>query len=115
MVEGMKSTGGKNKQTKKKQKEPNTWINSDQMLTTQGFPCSSAGKESACNAGDPGLIPGSGRSPGEGLDDPLQYSGLENSMDYTVHGSQRMGQDSHFHFLSFYKDNVISADESNHF
>ena len=43
----------------------------------QGFP-----DESACNAGDPGLIPGSGRSPGEGIGNPLQYSGLENPMDY---------------------------------
>ena len=49
-----------------------------------GFPCGSAGKESACNAGDLGLIPGFGRSPGEGKGYPLQYSGLENSMDYTV-------------------------------
>ena len=40
----------------------------------QGFSDSSVGKESACNAGDPGLIPGSGRSPGEGIDHPLQYS-----------------------------------------
>ena len=39
------------------------------------FPGSSAGKESACNAGDPGLIPGLGRSPGEGIDYPLLYSG----------------------------------------
>ena len=46
-----------------------------------GFPCGSAGKESACNAGDLGLIPGLGRSPGEGKDYPLQYSGLENSVD----------------------------------
>ena len=46
----------------------------------------SAGKESACNVGDLGLIPGLGRSPGEGNGYPLQYSGLENSMDCTVHG-----------------------------
>ena len=39
-----------------------------------GFPDSSVGKESACNAGDPGLIPGSGRSTGEGIGYPLQYS-----------------------------------------
>ena len=39
-----------------------------------GFPGSSAGKESACNAGDPGSIPGSGRFPGEGIGYPLQYS-----------------------------------------
>ena len=51
------------------------------MLTNAGFPGSSAGKESACNAGDLDSIPGLGRSPGEGNDYPLQYSGLENSMD----------------------------------
>ena len=49
----------------------------------EGFPDSSVGKESACNAGDPGSIPGSGRSPGEGNSYPLQYSSLEY---YTVHG-----------------------------
>ena len=46
-----------------------------------GFPHGSAGKESACNAGDLGSIPGLGRSPGEGKVYQLQYSGLENSMD----------------------------------
>ena len=51
-----------------------------------GFPCGSAGKESARNAGDLGLIPGLGRSPGEGKGYPLQYSGLENSVDCTVRG-----------------------------
>ena len=56
-----------------------------------GFPGSSEGKESACNAGDPGLIPGLGRFPGEGNSNPLQYSCLENPMDggvwqTTVHG-----------------------------
>ena len=45
------------------------------------FPGSSDGKESACNAEDPGLIPGSGRSPGERNDIPLQYSCLENPMN----------------------------------
>ena len=44
-----------------------------------GFPCGSAGKESSCNVGDLGSIPGLGRSPGEGKGYPLQYSGLENS------------------------------------
>ena len=48
--------------------------------------CSSAGKESTCNAEDLGLIPGLGRSPGEGKGYPLQYSGLENFMDCMVHG-----------------------------
>ena len=56
-----------------------------------GFPGGSDGKESACNEGDPGSIPGLGRSPGEGNGYPLQYSCLENSMDRgawwaTVHG-----------------------------
>ena len=51
-----------------------------------GFPGGSDGKAFACNAGDPGLIPGSGRSPGEGIDYPLQYSGLEKCMDCIVQG-----------------------------
>ena len=46
-----------------------------------GFSGASDGKESACNAGDPGLIPGPGRSPGKGNGNPLQYSCLENPMD----------------------------------
>ena len=46
----------------------------------KGLPGSSDSKESACNATDPGSIPGSGRSPGEGNGNPLQYSGLENSI-----------------------------------
>ena len=49
------------------------------------FPCSLLGKESACSAGDLGSIPGLKRSPGEGKGYPLQYSGLENSMDYIVY------------------------------
>ena len=51
-----------------------------------GFPCGSAGKESSCNVGDLGSIPGWGRSPGEEKGYPLQCSGLENSMDYIVQG-----------------------------
>ena len=52
-----------------------------------GFSDSSVGKEFSCSsAGDPSSIPGSGRSSGEGKDYPLQYSGLENSMDCIVHG-----------------------------
>ena len=51
-----------------------------------GFPCGSAGKESACNVGDLGLIPGLGGSPGEEKGYPLQYFGLENSMNCIVHG-----------------------------
>ena len=45
------------------------------------FPDSTVGKESTCNAGDPSLIPGLGRSPGEGKGYPFQYSGLEKSME----------------------------------
>ena len=44
------------------------------MIQTMGFPGSSVGKESTCNAGDPGSIPGSGKSPGEGIGYPLQFS-----------------------------------------
>ena len=63
--------------------------------------CGSAGKDSACNAGDLGLIPGLGRFPGERKVYPLQYSSLENSMDSTVHGASKNRtrlSDYHFHF-----------------
>ena len=64
-----------------------------------GFTCSSAGKESACNAGDPGSIPELGRSAGGGKGYPFQYSGSENSMDCIVHGvSKSWTQLSGFHF-----------------
>ena len=69
----------------------------------RGFPCGSAGKESACNAGDLGSIPELGRSPGEGKGYLLQYSGLENSMDCIVHGvanSRTRLNDFHFQALS---------------
>ena len=64
----------------------------------EGFPHSSVGKSSACNAGDLGLIPGLGRSPGEGNGNPLKYSCLENPMDRgawqaTVHRMARVGPD----------------------
>ena len=66
---------------------------------SQGFPDSSVGKESACNAGDPDSIPWWGRSAGEGIGYPLQYSGLGNSMDYTVHGvTKSWTWLSNFHF-----------------
>ena len=65
-------------------------------LEEQGFPGDSEDKASASNAGDPGSIPGLGRSPGEGNGNPLQYSCLENPMDRgawraIVHGLQRVG------------------------
>ena len=64
-----------------------------------GFPCGSTGKESICNAGDLGLIPELGRSPGEEKGYPLQYSGPENSMDSIVRGvtkSRTQLRDFHF-------------------
>ena len=65
-----------------------------------GFPCVSTGKDSACNAGDLGSIPGLGRSPGEGNGCSLQYSGLENSMDCIVHGvAKSWTRLSNFHFI----------------
>ena len=63
--------------------------------------CGSAGKESTCNTGDLGLIPGLGRSPGERKGYPPQYSGLENSLERIVHGvamSWTQLSDFHFHF-----------------
>ena len=67
-----------------------------------GFPCGSAGKESACSAGDLSSVPGLGRSPGEGKGYPLQYSGLENSMDCVVHGIAKSWtrlSNFNFHFV----------------
>ena len=65
-----------------------------------GFPGGSDGKESACNAGDLGSILRLGRSPGEGNGHSLQYSGLENSMDCTVHGvAKSQTRLSDFYFL----------------
>ena len=68
------------------------------LYIQKSFPDSSVGKESACNAGDPGSIPGSGRSPGEGNGNPLQYSCLENPVDRgagqaTVHEVTRVGHE----------------------
>ena len=71
------------------------------VLSYKGFPGGSDGKEYACNVGNLGLIPGLGRSPGEEKGYPLQYSGLQNSMDSIVHGvtnSQTQLCDFHFHF-----------------
>ena len=76
------------------------------ILEKRGFPGGSAGKESACNAGDLGLIPGLGRSPGEGKGYPLQYSGLKNSMDCQSMGSQRVRHNWAI-FNSLEKDNDI--------
>ena len=72
------------------------------FLRGGGFPGGSDGKEYACSAGDLGSIPGLGRSPKEGNGYPLQYSGLENSMDCRVHGvskSQTQLSDFTFTFI----------------
>ena len=80
-----------------KNKQTNTKIGS--VPQNMGFPCGSAGKESACDAGDLGSIPGWGRSPGEEKGYPLQYSGLENSMECIVHGvTKSRTRLSDFHF-----------------
>ena len=77
------------------------WAVMKYFKEASGKPSGSAGKESACNAGDLGLIPGLGKSPGEGKDYPLQYSGLENSMHCIVHGvAKSRTQLSNFHFTS---------------
>ena len=68
----------------------------------KGFPSGSAGKESACRVGDLGLIPGLGRSPSEGKAHPLQYSGLQNSMDYTVAKSWTQLSDFRLRCLVFF-------------
>ena len=73
-------------------------------LITEGFPGGSDGKESTCNEGDLGSIPGLRRSPEERDGYPLQYSGLENSMDCIVHGvAKRQTRLSNFHFTSSQK------------
>ena len=83
-----------------------------------GFPGSSVGKESACSAGDPGLIPGSGRSPGEGNGKPLQYPCPENLMDSgawwaAVHESQRVGHDWETQFSSVAQSCLTLCDPMN--
>ena len=77
-------------------------MNPDQMQNPlEGFSCGSVGKESICNVGNLGSIPGLGRSPGEGKGYPFQYSGLENSMDYTVLGvTKSRTRLSDFHFFT---------------
>ena len=73
-----------------------------------GFPCGSAAKESTCNARDLGLIPGLGRPLEERKGYPLQYSGLENSMDYTVQGvTKNRAWLSNFHF--YYKSILVKV------
>ena len=74
------------------------------FLNGLGFPDSLAGKESTCNVGDLVLIPGLERFSGEGKGYPLQYSGLQNSMDCIVYGvTKSWTWLSDFHFTSLFK------------
>ena len=77
-------------------------MNKKATMLDLGFPGGSDGKESACNAGDLGLIYGLGRPPGGGKGYPLQYSGRENSMDSVVHGALRR------HFLTIQDEKLRS-------
>ena len=82
---------------------------------TMGFPHSSVGKESACIAGDPSSIARLGRSPGEEKGYPLQYAGLEGSIDYIVHGvpkSQTLLSDCHFHLSIHQLKDILVASKS---
>ena len=85
-------------------------ISADWLLATvfPFLPCGSAGKESACNAGDPGAIPDLGRSPGEENSYPLQYSGLENPMDSMVQGVAKSGT----RLSGFYLTHLLVPEES---
>ena len=82
------------------------------LVIQLGFSGGSAGKESACNAGDLGLICGLGRSPGEGKGYPLQYSGLENFRDCIVHEVSKSHSGSLekilFLFLMYFQNNEFA-------
>ena len=75
-------------------------------MLSMGFPGGSVGKESSCNEGDLGSISGLGRSPGEENSHPLQYSGLENSMDYPW-VAKSWTRLSNFHFTFHVPKNVL--------
>ena len=78
---------------------PDTLVGKEPTPVLLGFSGRSTGKESTCNVGDLGSIPGLGRSPGEGKGYLFQYSGLENPMDCIVLGvTQKPLSDFHFHF-----------------
>ena len=77
---------------------------------SMGFPCGSAGKESACNVGELDSIPGLGRSPEEGNSHPFQHSGLENSMGCIVYGvveSQTWLSNFHLHYIEYIKISTL--------
>ena len=74
-----------------------------------GFPYGLVGKESTCNVGDLSSIPGLGRSPGEGKGYPLQYSGLENPMDYTDCKELDVTEQLSLHFTSLWDGHVYTV------
>ena len=76
----------KNVEPFKRYTDKQKYMGKEGCIEHMGPPCSSAGEESTCNVGDMGSIPELGRSPGEGKGHPLQYSGLENSINCVVHG-----------------------------
>ena len=78
-------------------------------LLYEGFPCGSAGKESACNSEDLGSIPGLRRSPGEGKGYPLQYFGLENSMNYSLTSIHDYLKNRSFDYMDFCRQSDVSA------
>ena len=95
-------------------------LHTSQPIYYLGFPGGSEVKASASNAGDPASIPGSGRSPGEGNGNPLQYSCLENPMDRgawwaTVHGvakSQTRLRNFTFHFHTYFQEYLLAPIEA---
>ena len=91
-------------------------LNGKEIHKGRDIPCGLAGKESALNVGDLGWIPGLGTSPGEGKGYPLQYSGLENSMDGIVLGvakSRPRLSDFHFHICIHRADSLCCIVETN--
>ena len=83
------------------------------LLHMTGFPCGSAGEESTCNVGDLGSIPGLGRSPEEGKGYPLQYSGLEKSMDSSPWSHKEL-RDFHFRFDPTVTSSFVEKTNSHH-
>ena len=99
-VHGQRSLAGYSPQGHKEWDTTEQLTISLSLMNQVGFPCGSAGKESASDAGDLGLIPGLGRFPGEGKGYPLQYSGLENSMNCIDHGvTKSWTRLSNFYFI----------------
>ena len=93
-------------------KSDTTDMTQQQQLHSMDFLCGSAGKESTCNAGDLGSVSGLGRSPGEGKGYLLQYSGLENSMGYIVHGvAKSQTRLSNFNFIPWMRKLGLGKDK----